>query len=525
MARIAFILLCHKDPKGVIAQARRLTATGDYVAIHFDARANPRDFEMIYTALADNPDVVFSRKRWKCGWGEWSLVGATLDTVRSAVDGFPLATHFYMLSGDCMPVKSAEYAHTFLDGEDCDYIENFDFFQSEWIKTGFKEERLIYRHWFNERTQTKRFYASYEMQKRFKITREVPSDIQIMIGSQWWCLRRQSIERVLEFCANRPDVMKFFATTWIPDETFFQTIVPHVVPRKELRARTLTYLVFTDYGMPVTFHNDHYDLLTSQNYLFARKISPEALRLRERLGALWAAAGVHFPISNEATGLFRFLTGRGRVGRRFTPRFWETDGSLGRANSLRLIVAKKWHVAKRLTQAIRQRTDIPAVDYLFNELEAQLPDLGGVETSLNKRERHRRALLRLLFEQFEDNRLVICLDPSALHLIQDLMSDKADTRLLLVESHFDAEYIRGHIGRVGLAGPQTAPDVVDRLIPTVRADLDHEAERVRDVDMAHFYAISPSASDEDNAVQIAKFLDIMPDTAMELAKTDNLFDD
>ncbi len=32
--------------------------------------------------------------------------------------------------------------------------------------------------------------------------------------------------------------------------------------------------MFTDYGMPVTFYNDHYDLLLSQDYLFARKIRP-----------------------------------------------------------------------------------------------------------------------------------------------------------------------------------------------------------------------------------------------------------
>ena len=82
MARIAFILLCHKDPKGVIAQARRLTASGDYVSIHFDARANPRDFESVRKALAENPSVVFAPRRWKCGWGEWSLVGATLETNR-----------------------------------------------------------------------------------------------------------------------------------------------------------------------------------------------------------------------------------------------------------------------------------------------------------------------------------------------------------------------------------------------------------------------------------------------------------
>ena len=46
MARIAFILLCHKDPKGIIAQAQRLTGSGDFVSIHFDARANPADFEI-----------------------------------------------------------------------------------------------------------------------------------------------------------------------------------------------------------------------------------------------------------------------------------------------------------------------------------------------------------------------------------------------------------------------------------------------------------------------------------------------
>lgn len=525
MARIAFLLLCHKDPKGVIAQANRLTATGDYVSIHFDARANSRDFEAIRAALADNPGVVFAQRRWKCGWGEWSLVGATLEAARCAVDAFAQATHFYMLSGDCMPIKSAEYAHAFLDAEDCDYIENFDFFESSWIKTGFKEERLVYRHWFNERTQSRRFYASYELQKRFKLTRRIPADINVMIGSQWWCLRRQSLERVLEFCANRPDVMRFFATTWIPDETFFQTIVPHVVPRKELRARTLTYLVFTDYGMPVTFYNDQYDLLVGQNYLFARKISPEAIRLRERLGALWAATDVHFPISNEATGLFRFLTGRGRDGRRFAPRFWEVDGSLGRQHSLLLVVSKKWHVAKRLTEAIRRHTDIPAVDYLFNEVEAGLPDLGGVETTVAKRERHRRALIKLLFEQFESRRLVICLDPSALHLIQDLMSDKADTRLLLIDSQYDDDYIRGHIGRVGLAGPHTPPEVVNRLIPTVRADLDHEAERLRDSDFSAFHAIGPGRSADDNAVQLAKFLDLMPEAAHRIASTDHLFSD
>ena len=45
----------------------------------------------------------------------------------------------------------------------------------------------------------------------------------------------------------------------------------------------MTFLMFTDYGMPVTFYNDHHDLLLAQASLFARKISTEATELKTRL--------------------------------------------------------------------------------------------------------------------------------------------------------------------------------------------------------------------------------------------------
>jgi len=88
-----------------------------------------------------------------------------------------------MVSGDCMAIKSANYAHDFLDRNDKDYVESFDFYDSERINTGFKEEPLIYRHWFNERTQKRRFYWSFWAQRKTGWTRPAPADVQIMIGS------------------------------------------------------------------------------------------------------------------------------------------------------------------------------------------------------------------------------------------------------------------------------------------------------------------------------------------------------
>lgn len=345
-----------------------------------------------------------------------------------------------------------------------------------------------------------------------------------MIGSQWWCLRRATVEKLIAFCDERPDVMRFFATTWIPDETFFQTLVRHLVPDREIRTRALTFLMFTDYGMPVTFYNDHYDLLLSQDFLFARKISPEALELKERLGLLWCETGVNFPISNEGRRLFTFLTGRGRVGRRFAPRFWETEASLGHERTLLMVVSKKWHVAKRLVEQLRARDIVPAAEYLFHEMEG-LPDLGGIEKTMEKRTRHRRALVRMLFDWHQSDRLLICLDPADIEMMRDFCSDRATTRMLEIDCEFTDDYLIGHARRVGLAGESTPPEVIDRMLPTIRYDLKFESDRMREAGFSGFSRISQSASAAENAAALAAFLGVETEVALEIASLDYLFVD
>ena len=489
------------------------------------ARADMADYATICDELASNPNVVFSKKRIKCGWGEWSLVKATLNAIEAALDAFPRATHFYMLSGDCMPIKSAEYTHQFLDDNDADFIESFDYFESDWIKTGMKEERLIYRHFFNERKHKTLFYGSYKLQQRMGLTRDIPADIQVMIGSQWWCLRRRTMEWVVNFTKERLDVMRFFATTWIPDETFFQTIVHHVVPEKEIRTRTLTFLIFSDYGMPVSLYDDHYDLLLGQDYLFARKISPEANDLKRKLGLLYAAKGENFQISNEGRNLFKFLTDRGRTGRRFATRFWETESTLGRNRELMIVICKKWHVAKRLLAQIRQTTNVPAIEYLFNEEQTPLPDLGGIQKTLGKRTRHKRALMRMLFDYYETDRLIVCMDPGNIDLLQDFANDRSVTRMLEVQCQFSDDFLSGHALRVGLAGEQTSQDTLDRLLPTIRNDIAFESDRIGDAGFEHLERIREIADLTENGEALARFLSVTSEKGREIASQDHLFAD
>lgn len=524
MAKIAYILLCHKDPDAIIAQAEGLTAVGDCISIHFDASADAADFKRIQDALTDNPRVAFA-KRIKCGWGEWSLVEGSLNAMEAADKAFPDATHFYMVSGDCMAVKPASYAHRFLDENDQDFVEHNDFFESDWIKTGMKEDRLHYRHYFNERTQQWKFYTAYKLQKALKLKRDVPKGLEIKIGSQWWCLRRRTVEAILKFVRERRDVVRFFQTTWIPDETFFQTLVLHLVPKEEVVNRTLTFLMFSDYGMPVTFFNDQYDFLLSQDSLFARKISADAVELRSKLSKLYSGGDVDLNITNEGRNLYGYLTTRGRFGRRFATRFWERESTIGRERELLILVCKKWHVAKRFVDSAERVSGTMGFAYLFDEEGTPLPDLGGIESSLEKRSRHRRAVMRLLYERSFADRLLICADPSNIELLDDFNADRCTTRMLELQCSYDDNYLRGHAIRTGLAGATSAEDTIKRIVPTIRMDFSYESNAIRDRNYSNFYSISDRNHPEENMMQISAFMDLPEDRARELAETPYLFSD
>jgi hypothetical protein len=524
MAKIAYILLCHKDPDGVIERTRALISAGDCVAIHFDRRASPDAFSKLQAEFKGDPSVAFA-PRVQCGWGEWSLVQATLNALQTARTSFQDATHFYLVSGDCMPIKSAEYCHAVLDAEDRDHIESVDFFTSGWIKTGFVEERLIYRHIFNERNQKRLYYASIKLQRWFGLRRKLPTDLQIRIGSQWWCLRKSTVDAVLAFVSKRRDIVRFFKRSWIPDETFFQTLVYHLVPRIDVNSESPTFLMFSDYGMPVNFYNDHYDLLLGQRHLFARKISPEADELKARLSALYREPRQDFTITNEGRRLHAYVTGKGRVGRRFSPRFWERDTSLGSDRQLLIVTCKKWHVARRLIDRVSLSSNLPATDFIFDEEQTPLPDLGGIENSLTKRTRHRRALVGMLFDHFETERLILCLDPSNVELIRDFYGDRCDTRLLEIDCSFSDEYLTGHALRVGLMSEATPPGIVAGLLKTVRNDVTGETAALRDARFPEVFRLREHGTDDENARALAGFLSMSEDAARQVIQADTLFAD
>ena len=525
MTRVAYILLAHKDPASVVAQADMLTGAGSFVAIHFDAAAPSEAYERIRTALAGNPRVAFADRRHRCGWGEWSLVAATLSAARTALMQFPAATHFHLVSGDCWPIKPARYIREALSAGDADLIEAVDFHEAGWIKTGMREDRLVYRHYFNERAQRRLFYASLNLQRRLKLDRPTPEGLRMMIGSQWWCLRRQTLAALFAFLRRRPDIVRFFRTTWIPDETFFQTLVRHLVPDREIIARPPTFLAFTDYGLPVVFHEDHHDILVAQEHFFARKVSPNAIALRRRLGELHGDESAQVVVTGQGHTVIGYLTQRGRLGRRYAPRAWEEPSKLGPNRQIWLIAAKKWHVGRGFSKALKRIADIPVVGYIFDEDHESLPDLGGLGSTKAKRRQHPESLLRLVIDIMGSDRLAVCVDPGSIDTIRQICETSGDVRVLAIESNFSDDYLLGHARRIGLVDERSPPAVWAALLPGLREELSFEIESLQRATGARFSRLPPAPLVLARVAMISRVFDLPESAARAIAESLQQFED
>ncbi|MEO0342903.1 MAG: DUF5928 domain-containing protein [Pseudomonadota bacterium] len=472
MARIAYLVLAHNRPEELAETVNTLTAQGDYAAVHFDKNAKPELFKVLRTALQDNPNVIFVKRR-RCGWGGWSLVGATLEMLRAAEKRFEDATYFFLISGACAPIKSRKQIDEILSNDPRDCIETEDMERSNWIKTGMKRDRFRYRHFFNERTQARWFYWSLKLQRKMRWEREAPSGLEMKIGSQWWCLRRKTVESVLKYIDQNPAVVRFFKSVWIPDECFFQTLVARLVPERERTGQPPTLLMFTDYGVPVVFHSDHISFLKRQPGFFGRKISVHSQTIRTDLNDLYLSGEVSTISKGDPRHHYQLIANAGRVGDRFGKRIWDKSVSVPRDKRLIIVSSKRWDEGDWLRRAVSQTLGIPGVGYLFNTNNAELPDMGGLDEHVDKRARHRRAVIRLLFDIYKSDQLVIGLDPESTEVLNDLALDRNQTIMLYVARDLDEDYFRGHAERTG----QIEGDISDQDWASIYRAMQEKHER------------------------------------------------
>ncbi len=287
--KIAFLLLAHEPPEMLRPLLSALCNSGNDVFIHYDSKQQVSLQEAVHTwGLDTAAGSIFFAERLRVEWGEWSIVEGTLRCLKMAVASPAGYTHYFLLSGSCMPIKPIQLLEAYLKNSDFDFIEAVDAEKTRWIVDGIQQERWEQYHFLNWAKTPVLFSQSLRFQKRIGIRRTLPAGLKPSIGSQWWCLRASTVSRLLSFLQEHPETEQFYCRTWVPDESFFQTLVRHLVAENERSDKLLLSYAFNRKGSPRIFCNDHLpELLLKKDFLFfARKISPYAVALKNELSRI-----------------------------------------------------------------------------------------------------------------------------------------------------------------------------------------------------------------------------------------------
>jgi hypothetical protein len=127
----------------------------------------------------------------------------------------------------------------------------------DWGESGVN--RIIYYHIFSrERAIRVPFF-----------TRETPLLLLPYGGESYWCLSRECVDYVLKFVESNPEVVRFFKNTFIPCETFFQTILANSPLRISLINDVVHYLEWEGNSSPNILESSEKALASGK--WFARK--------------------------------------------------------------------------------------------------------------------------------------------------------------------------------------------------------------------------------------------------------------
>ncbi|WP_167505967.1 beta-1,6-N-acetylglucosaminyltransferase [Desulfosediminicola flagellatus] len=285
--KVAFVLLAHEEPDLLRPLITSLLAAGANVFAHHDVNGTG-DLEKSFEkwGIADLGGNLFIAPKVQVRWGEWSIIEATLnclDLARKQNDD----SDFYMLiSGSCMPVKPIALLAKHLEANPYDHIEAVNALEHRWVKDGIQEPRWEKYHFFNWRYNQSLFDLSLKLQSKIGIKRKLPLNHIAHMGSQWWCLRRGTIHKILSLIDDNSNLCRFFKKTWVPDELFFQTLVANLIAKNEIVSRPLTRYTFNSWGIPRVYYDDDYPELLAENKFFVRKLSHRAFELRKKLTSI-----------------------------------------------------------------------------------------------------------------------------------------------------------------------------------------------------------------------------------------------
>ncbi len=272
--KICYLVLAHNNPDHFGRLVKAIATPESSVFVHIDSKAQLRRFT---EAVSADGDVEFISKRVAVWWGSFSIVQATLNLVKAASRrGFD---YYILLSGSDYPLKSPNEISEHLARNSSKEFINLVSMPNEKVSKSLSRLSTYHIsagsfHRFRipafVSNNLVRAINSLNIQRSYK---DVFGDIMPFAGSQWWTLSRSAVDLIGEFVRKNPRLVRFYANTKIPDESFFHTIIGNSRSRSEM-VRSLT---FTDWSRdeppyPAIIDSKHIQFFKQQGDLHADDI-------------------------------------------------------------------------------------------------------------------------------------------------------------------------------------------------------------------------------------------------------------
>lgn len=215
--RIAALIVAYHYPEVLERLLDRLNTPLWKAYVHIDAKSQFSEF----VHLKNNAD--FLETRFPVYWGGFGLVRATLHLLETAFGYFSI-THFYVMSGQCFPIKNDDYICRVLGQSEGNFMHYVR--MPVWHKPLSRLEKW---HFFNTKNAVlqkliRRLFRTLPNRNIAKLLR----GMEPFGGTGWWMLNRSTVENLIAYLRHNEWYINAFQFSKIPDEMFFQTLVLHL---------------------------------------------------------------------------------------------------------------------------------------------------------------------------------------------------------------------------------------------------------------------------------------------------------
>jgi hypothetical protein len=218
MSGTAVLILAHDNP----CHVRRLIGALDGLDVFMHVDGKTED-GVVREMTADAPDVVLTPRR-RIARMRWSAVEAELDGLRTVLDRSP-AEHIVVASGSCYPLVSVgELQDELARWRGLSRIELNPIPYDGW--SHFSAIADGGRHRFDRRFLTRGGEPVLVRSVPIPVgRRRVPEALTLQASSQWKIYAREHARTLLGVLDERPDLVRYWRTTYVPDESCVASIL------------------------------------------------------------------------------------------------------------------------------------------------------------------------------------------------------------------------------------------------------------------------------------------------------------